>query len=370
MSMNRHALIIEFHNHHGHILYAQCRMLVDAGYAVTLVVSDQNPDLPALEQMDGPITIRRFTCGNQLSCLLRLLTTLRRERYEFALFNTLPESQRHAVFMFLQPHPIRYIVHNTNYPRGRALNWLDRLFARRVERVFVLSQSVYQHYVPALPAPQRAKLSYFHPAYFPSFPGQLPADFNAGERIVFAIPGGVHIRRRNYRSLVDSFAQIANSPLADQIEIHLMGDPFTPYGQELIFAALDNGLLGSVIQLQRDAFEPSAVYIEKLRASHFILPLIDQQVRKQYSRNTTPSSVMLSRGLAVPLLSSADLPLDDDLLPFTIQYDDLFTGLQQAVELFHSADYNQRRARYEQARYEAYAISQANYLGHSHEPAN
>ncbi|NDJ79084.1 MAG: hypothetical protein GYB65_22765, partial [Chloroflexi bacterium] len=354
-----HALLIEPTASHTFILYSQCVMLLEAGYEVTVIMSERQSDPVFMESLRDRINRVWLDKHLRYRMLLRLLREHGRKPYAFTLFNTFTPSTRLLLLALVWPQPLRFILHHAK-PVAEARALLNRfqrlvyqLIMRRASRIYVLSPQVYAHCQNELPPWIVRKLSCFVPSYYPDYANTAakptPTD---DDRVVFALPGAVDFRVRNYQSLTDALPRLAASPLADRIQIEIMGDFFTPTSRTFIVTAARAGLLGTTIRLQREPFAPFPDFAHKYNASHFLLPLIDSTVMnyRPYNRFVSPSSIMMSRGFALPLVCSREFDLDNDLRPFSVWYEgqDLFQGLEAAVELADSPRYAELQQQYRQ----------------------
>jgi len=385
---NKKALIIELTEKHGYVIYPQCAFLLNAGYDVTVLMSENNRDHEQLLALKDRVNIIEVNCTERWLCLVKIRLSYTFAGYEFIVLNTL-QNWRHLLFGLTLPGDVRFVKHgavniklSTYASRKqfvrlmvlsppRALQPLFyRLLERKATRIFSLSEKVHNESIANVPEHMARKLSYFHPAYFPGFSDIAPAETEgdpSAERVIFVILGRLDDHFRNYQSLFAALPQIAACELKDRIAIYLMGDFLTPVGRKLVVDAADLGLLGSVVRLQKEPYVPFDLYATQLKTSHFLIPLIDQTIldHRHYNKIVVPSCLMLSRAFGIPIVSSTDLELDDDLTPFAVSYQgsDLFSGLRAAVEVFDSPQYTGIRQRYWQHMAQLFDLSQANYLG-------
>ncbi|MBZ0303680.1 MAG: hypothetical protein K8J31_28325, partial [Anaerolineae bacterium] len=316
---SRRVLLVELTSVHGFVLYPQCLLLLEAGYEVTILINAQNLERELLSRLRDRVTWIELPDSRYVS-LARAFFQAFRGDYDFILFNTFTPLS-HGLFEFLQRRPIRFIVHNwkaTRFNQGP----LHPLLLRKADRIYVLSPQVYAHTQAHLPVRVGSKLSLLHLVYYPDHVHTEPYTFSSPDgRVHFAILGQIK-NWRNFAGLMANFERISQSPLADQIAIHVLGRASNPLGQQFIGQARAHGLLGSVIHVQAADYEPFDRFAEQLQQCHFILPLIDHTVLpvRKYGTMTASSSLMLSRAFSVPLVASTDYTIDADLEPYALRY--------------------------------------------------
>ena len=349
--MANRVLLIEPYPHHGHVLFPQCQLLLEHGYTVDVITPTNFHDADLLASLDNRIAWQRHGNMNNLLNLTRLAQKISRNHYDWVLFNTL-ESTRHFAFANLIQHPLRLIIHDLRrYPGG---NLADRQAKQRIlnraERIFVISDGVHQVAQQQFDSTISDKVHVFSPIHFGDFaPSYIPEELSH-DRVRFVVVGAVDDRRRNYQSIVTLLEQLAHSPLRDRITIQLLGDFMWQSGRELVYKASQYGLVPDTIELQLEQFTTFKSLASKLRHAHFILPLIDDQIELGaiYNRQKSTSSLIHSQAFHLTLVSSQDFAIDDALRPFTLFYesDQLWSGLQQGVEIVDSGAYTKLRQEY------------------------
>lgn len=364
----RRVLIIEFMNYHGWLSYVPCLFLLDAGYDVTVLISDKNRDKDIFLTLGDRVTLIEFSCGMRPACFLKWLWWVNRQAFELVFIMTL-QTYSAIWFAALLRHRLWFAEHHVgteNHFTGtkrKLFQWVQR----KADRILLLSEHIYRNAADRMGA-LKSKTSWFDPGYL------LPEarshqDHPSGERIIFIVPGALEKLRRNYSALMDTFERIAHSPLIDRIEIYLKGDFMTPIGRDLILRASDAGLMGKVIRLQSTHREPFLEYLGSFASSHFMLPLLDNTCRNnfdfRYNIDNVPSSLILSRMFGLPIVNADSFPMDDDLKPYTIAFadGDLFGGLERAVALFDGGDYAWMRAEFEAHTQRRYAVSRQAFWG-------
>jgi hypothetical protein len=333
---NKRVLIIELTRWHGVTIIPQIELLKNAGYAVTLLMSDTHSDLPYFETCRDDIEIVVIQYNKRRWQTFSVLGRLWFQHYTFVVVNTMrPHTPLRALALYLfyltYRGDVRYLEHNV---APETDSWLFRLLQRRSNRIYALSEKIYQNSVERVPAWFRAKLTYFYPGYF----GDLVTDAERlSDRIIFAIPGMVNQKRRNYEALIDTFATLAQDVLRDKIEIHILGNHDTETGHKLTAAAEKYSLLSNVVFLQDIPFKQYNEYAHDLNRAHFILTLSDTslEIGRKYNIYSTSATFMLSRAFHVPLVVSDSIDLDDDLTPFAVRYTatDVLAGIRDAVKL-------------------------------------
>ncbi|NDJ79083.1 MAG: hypothetical protein GYB65_22760 [Chloroflexi bacterium] len=376
--MVRKALVVELTYKHTHVIYPQCALLLEQGFEVTLLFSTNALDPELIYSLQDRVHLVEFSQTERWRDLFTMWRNHAFQDYEFVIFNTLEKNARHLLFAVLFSQPIHFILHfadpvgeivreHLNFEQGL----LYRILARRAKRIYVLSERILSHSQPQQPQRLRSKMTYFHPAFFPGFAEPALPPLSDDGRIVFAVPGKALANLRDYASLCAALPRLVESSLADRIQINIMGEFWTPAGRDLVVQASQLGLLGSTIQLQRHPYLPFDAYAQRLNAAHFILPLIDDKTINiiYYNKCVAPSALMISRGFWIPLVSSTDFDLDQDLVPFAVQYegDNLFDGLKKAVALYDSPQYATMRTRYREHMHAHLAESAANLAG-LHQP--
>ncbi|NDJ76065.1 MAG: hypothetical protein GYB65_07380 [Chloroflexi bacterium] len=348
-------LLAELTQKHPHILYVEGLLLSELGYDVTVLYWRRSFDPDLIRTLGERVNLVEAQNIDPWRDLVRLWREHRRLPYDYAIFNTVEANARHLLFALLFPHQTRFILHDQpdvlRQNMDATQRMLHRLLLRKAATVYVLSPKIYAYRRAHSPNWLAQKLAYFLPTFYPDFTDdsdERPLDSDG--RIVFAVPGLFDPRLRNYRSVMAALEQIAASPLAERILIDIMGEIFTDIqgvSREFVLQAMECGLLGSTIRLQEDRFEPFDIYAARLNRSHFMLPLIDKAVlqHRAYNQYVVSMNLLISRGFAMPLVCSRDFDLDDDLRPFAVWYEgqDVFQGLQAAVELYDSPRYTQLR---------------------------
>jgi hypothetical protein len=349
----KHVLLIELRQSHGVTVIPQLELLRSAGYRVTLLLSDTNHDLAYLRTYDElpEVLVIVMPYAQRRWKPFLVLARLWWRRFDFVVVNTMrPFTPLVGLalygFYLTYPGDVRYLAHNIT-PEADSL--LFRLLQRRSNHIYVLSHTVYRHSLARVPEWFRRKLTYFYPGYF----GDLVTEPQlSGERIVFALPGKVDQRRRNYAAFTAMLPVLAqDEALCAAVEFHIMGDYATPDGQRLVAEAERCDLLGTVVILQDQPFKQYDDYAVDLSRSHYILSLSDPslEVGAKYNVYSSSAVLMLSRAFGVPVLSPSNIELDPDLAPFTIQYDlsDILAGIRKAVTLAtDEAEYMRMRRAY------------------------
>jgi len=363
---SKRVLLVEVHRFHTFVLLPQCLLLLEAGYQVFILLNTKNPDYSTIQNLEG-VEVIPFPCELKIICTIRAFIHQAQQTYDFIIFNTLPWAMRHKIFILLLPQELRFIMHQVGmrerYEARQTQRILFKMLARKAARFLYLSETTYHNAMRRFPELAH-KTTYFYPNRYPNWPATSKDDDPSAGRVMFAILGEVDARRRNYQSLIDAFEQLVQSPLAEQITIRIMGSTHTELGTQLIKAAHEYSLLGTTIQLQQEQFIALPEYLQALRSSHFIIPLIDNTVEEPYNIKTAPSSLMLGRGLTIPVVVSNEFLLDEDLKPFSISYhrQDLTSGLEAAVQLYYSPNYEHMLTQYRAVQEELFQKSVENYL--------
>jgi hypothetical protein len=371
----KRVLVVEFGRMHGHVVYPECVLLLAAGYEVTVLIGASNPEILMLETLQDRIRLEKIECGGKRFCLLHKLFYHARQDYERVYFTTMElyeDIVLYLLFALLMPKPIAYVLHILKPSYGET--WLQRLLYRllywRTERIYVLSENILSNARTILPAAMQPKLTYFSPVFFPEYLSPDQSVNNGDERIDILILGRLDLRRRSYKALCDVLPQLAASDLRHRVRIHLLGQfilyGFADFVQEFVCRAAEHDLLQKTIKLYSDSymdFDQMAVY---LRQADFLMPLIhaDVQASMNYAQQIYPSVLMWSQAFAIPLISSRDFPVDAQLHPFTLWYDsdDIMTGLEAAVELYESPEYQQKRTDYRRHTDRLFKPSQENFI--------
>lgn len=333
---NKRVLLVELQKSHGVTIVPQIELLRSAGYAVTLVIIDDHYDLPFIKTYHGRDHIEVIVLPRWKPRWMRfaIFARLWFRRFDFVVVNTLRGvSWKHGIalysFYLLYPGDVRYIAHNIMPEKD---THFFRLLQRRSNHIYVLSRKVYDYSAQHSPAWFQRKLTYFYSAYF----GDLVVEPQPeADKIVFAVIGKVEPLRRNYDALIASFAPLADDPLRERIELHILGDATTETGQRLKAEAERCGLLDTVVFVQDKPFRQYDDYALDLNRAHYILNLSDASlaIGAKYNAYSSSAVVMLCRAFSLPMLVATNIQPDEDLLPFCLRFDtnDLFTGLREAV---------------------------------------
>ena len=183
----------------------------------------------------------------------------------------------------------------------------------------------------------------------------------------FAIVGMVRNDKRNYASIEKALTQLAQLSDAQRIQIWFLGSSDTPLGHALAEKITQRGLQ-NMFYFQQVSYLPLENLLGLLADMQFIVPLIDKQVLcvagSEYNVYLSPSAVMLSRAVGVPLVVSRDFDLDDDIQDFAIWYtgDNVLEGLNNGVVTFNSGDYPAICERYKQHMVHIFTQSCHQYL--------
>lgn len=355
--MPEKVLVIELTHKHSHVAYPQCILLLEQGYDVTLLYWRRAFDPLLIHTLQDRVKLVEIDNSHSWRNLFSVWREHGFGDYDFAIFNTPEPNVRHLLFAATFPKQLQFIMHNSRplstipiASLARKHRLLYRLLLRRASRIYVLSERIFAKRHANQPDWVTAKMSYFHPSFFPDFADPALPPLSDDGRIVFALPGRMWGGIRNYDSLLDALPRIAESPLRDRVQIRIMGSFWTDMGKQLLFKALELGLLGTVIRLQTEEYQPFDDYARELNGSHFLVPLIDSHpsFAVQYKDHVCPSAIMISRGFWLPLVVSSEFDLDEDVKPFAVEYqgDDLFDGIQQAVALYDSPRYATIRQQY------------------------
>lgn len=375
--MPKRALILEMHTHHGFVIASQHAFLREAGYEVHIVVHEQLVDLDLIRTMSDSAVVTVIESRHYARAMLRLCVDIMRGYYDFLVLNTvawknnrilqqvlislLPPFRRFRIVIHHVSDEYVTLVRSLHEARLSRLRYYGRrLILSRSSRLYLLSQTAYDTLRRTYPPDP--KVEYFYPSYFPTVPVKTP-DQSDG-RVSFCVLGEIDNSRRNYQSLAACFEAIRNSPLRDQIEIRLLGSAHKPDGKRLLELAEASGLLGTVIKPQTERHAPFLSFADQITSSHFILLLLDNQIPIPYNRAVVPSSMMLGRGFAVPFVSSSDLPLEADILPYTVAYDGqaVLDGIASAVEIARSPQYAVMRDGFRQHMHDIFPENQQRYL--------
>ncbi len=369
----KRALVIEARSVHGFLIPTQVALLGDAGYEVDVVVTASQLDMDLVSTLGGlaRLVVLKSRVGWRV---LGLYLSILAGTYQLITLNTVADDW--MLLLLLQPRRFRVIIHRADvdyfpFANPRAVcgtnslkYYLRRAFMTRAERLYFLSQTAAAH-VRSREAPWRHKLDWFQPAYFPGLKFAPPAADSP--KVIFAVLGEIDPLRRDYASLLAALFAPGRGELCSQIEIRLLGNPHWDTGKAFVAEATRLGLMGSVIKVQKEPFIPFLAFAEQLAASHFTLLLLDDSLPTKYNQLAVPSSLMLSPGFGVPMVSSTELALDAEHIPFTQLYEgrDVATGIAKAVEIVRSGGYPDLRARLEAHMKATFAGHRDRYIGRS-----
>lgn len=369
---SKRALIVEVTKYHGYLLYPQARMLLDAGYEVTVLVPEANQDIQVLNAIQDRIRIIKVPANRlRLISLILFWMKLRVHLFDSITFNTMTTTA--MILGLLSATEVRFIYHHHYLTRSSFFHTcLFRLTRRKASRLLLISEHVYSSMKKGWDPSTRHKIGWFDPAYLQDYvnPDGIPL-LNSDQPLIFVIPGQITAPQRNYQPLIDSFQKISESSLKDRIQIYLMGNYFTSIGRAIVRKAYETGTIGSVLQLQHEKYSSFDKFAAGLRRSHFMIPCLDDTTTnmgdRKYNSETVATSLILGRAFSLPFILSDKFDLDTDLEPFCIRFtgDNLFEGITRAVQLLDSGEYYELQRRFRSYMEQRYPKSLANYVGQS-----
>jgi hypothetical protein len=369
-SARKRALVVELAPYHGHLVYIQARMLLDAGYKVAVAVSELNRDIDALDPVRDDIQLILIP-KSRLSLIPAILFWLKLNVWQYDLITFTTMSTAAMVLGLISRSRLQFLYHHpglTKQDLAHSILWW--FVKRRTNRFLVLSEHVFSFVKPSWDPSTRHKLAWFDPGYMQDYAVyNQPAHFNDSDLIRFVVPGQVTPPQRNYEPLIDSFPKIAQSAFKDRIQVVLLGNYFTPIGRTVIRRAFETNVIGSVLQLQHQKYSPFDEFMAGIRDSHFVIPLLDDKTTNvvdiKYNTEAIPTSILYAKAFAVPVIVSDQFDLDKDLEPFAIRFPDydLFSGIEKAIQLVLSGKYADLRRRFKVHMEERYPLSLSNYTG-------
>lgn len=213
--------------------------------------------------------------------LIQLSLKIRKLRFNIVMVNSLDQRVNQILLKLLPNSIAKYGVLHDASRKDRILKTLTGFF--------VTNEQLKERF--SATKPYR-----FHPCFFikPVNPVQKPTDF-----IRIIIPGGIDPRRRNYEELI-SILPLLNS----NIELIIAGTATTKEGNDI---ERKLAMAESKCRVQfAVGLTDEQTFLNTIRSSHYILPLMDVEKQKSYLTDKTSGSFNLSVGLEVPLILPED----------------------------------------------------------------
>lgn len=329
------AALIEIDDSHDECLYSQLLFLQKGGYHTTLVCSEKLR--PQVEGFGADETLfyefKNKKGRARMQELRRMRDTLAAEGIRTIIFNS---AHGHLIrdFLFLRfPKDTRFFgtLHGINKLRGSFTQWL---ISRRIRHYFLLNDYLVQN-LPMVPHQGLAFQSYY-PMFFPVFPGGRVIDKPAGEFWV-CIPGQVEYKRRDYETLVRTFAALPEKP---DLKFLLLGKSDHAHGNGPELRQLIASLGVTDYFRFWPGFVDNATFHEYLQACDVVMPLIHpgNDGFEKYLVYQISGAYNLAFAYRKPLLMLEPFSRYSDFRENSLFYslDDLGTALQQLPE--HTAD--------------------------------
>lgn len=205
------AALVELYDSHDETLYSQLAFLKSGGYATTLMISDRKQ-----EAIEDYLTDeqRFFTyCTGKKGWawwkeLRRIRNYIIKEKFDLVIFNTAHGNTIRNLCLMPFPKSIQFFgtLHGVNKLVGSVT---QKLISTRVKNYFLLS-----HYMQdkAMRLPHEGlRFAVFYPMFHPDFP-KVDVPIKPANELWIAIPGAVEFKRRDYTSLLQSFASLPEKP--------------------------------------------------------------------------------------------------------------------------------------------------------------
>lgn len=263
------AALIEIDGSHDECLYSQLLFLKKGGYHTTLVCSeDLRRQVESLGADETLFYTFKGKNGYERRKELRHLRDALKERGITTIIFNSAHGRLIRYFLWLRfPKGTRFFgtLHGLNKLKG---SLTQKLISARLRHYFLLNDYLLDN-LELMPHRGLSFESYY-PMFFPQFPGGPVVEKKAGESWV-CIPGQVEYKRRDYETLVRSFAALPEKPA---LKFLLLGksDHAHGNGPELrqLIAALG---LADYFHFW-PGFVDNATFHAWLQASDIVMPLI------------------------------------------------------------------------------------------------
>lgn len=263
------AALIEIDGSHDECLYSQLLFLKKGGYRTTLICSENLRAQVEGFGADETLFYEFKSKGNRARTqeLRRMRDRLAADDIRTIIFNS---AHGHLIrdLLFLRfPKGTRFFgtLHGINKLRGSFTQWL---ISRRIRHYFLLNDYLVEN-LPMVPHKGLAFQSYY-PMFFPAFPGVAAPDKPAGECWV-CIPGQVEYKRRDYETLVRTFATLPEKP---RLKFLLLGKSDHAHGNGPELRQLIDSLNVTQYFHFWPGFVDNATFHAWLQASDVVMPLI------------------------------------------------------------------------------------------------
>jgi glycosyltransferase involved in cell wall biosynthesis len=264
------AALIEIDGSHDECLYSQLLFLKNGGYHVTLICSENlRKQVSEFDIADEKVffDFDKKGAAHKLKQIWKLRTYIIRQKIGTVIFNSL--HGRTIRDLTLLPFPKKIIfagtLHGINKLKG---SFTQRVIGLRVRKVFLLNDYMIDNL--KLVPNQGLQFQSYYSIFFPQFKNEPQINKPADECWI-AIPGQVEYKRRDYETLVRTFAAM---PVKPGYKFLLLGNSTHKHsnGTELKELVKELGVADHFVFW--DGFLENAVFHAYLKKADIVMPLI------------------------------------------------------------------------------------------------